>query len=536
MDLQTRLRNFAQELAPSESTKKRVDMCTSQIRKGLEDYFNGRSTFNRIKVLGSIGKKTSVWIDMDIDIVVYFDDVIPPFDNIIETLKCFVKSNYNPNCKETEHAVMFEYGEFSIDLLPATNFVPNCYNYYCDYNDREGTQIQVNNALECLNSNSKLRHKEFSSSLSEAAVGFLKEQDSFTHSLCRLAKYWVMTVPLKGFCPGRSTIMELLAVKAAEETKLEPRQNIIQGFRTFLFIVRKINEQEIFWERYYRKKRIPLDILNKLPYLIDPTNPFNNLLSPKVVQYLEQIKRFANNTLRHLKKAEYNGDQVDQSFTVKEIFFPLSRFQYLFDEGGIYPDFFILGFKKMDLHMPSIKIHSQTAEPTKVKTKVKPFFRMLTSFMCAISDQVKERGKKISHCNDQSDTRFMLSNMEDFIGGDWFDSADEHDERDVSIYIPISRGCTEDVIVVSFDWCLHQASETIGECASDDETDSAEEVFTYDDEECCITKAYKYIISKLCGMDIESQPESSPLIVSCPIMRNRANKKKSKHHKKVNEL
>ncbi|XP_071847659.1 2'-5'-oligoadenylate synthase 3-like [Apostichopus japonicus] len=527
MDLQTRLRNFAQELAPSESSGKEVERCTNQIRQGLEDYCNGKSTFNRLEVVGSIGKKTSLWISMDIDIVVYFDDVVPPFDNIIETLKCFVKSNYDPNCQVTKHAVMFKYGEFFVDLLPATNFVPNYNNY------RGRTQIQVNNVLKCLKSNSNLRHKEFSSSLSGAAVGFLKEQDSFTHSLCRLAKYWAMTVPLKGFCPGRSTIMELLAVKAAEETKIEQRQNIIQGFRTFLFKVRKINELEIFWEHCYTQDWIPLEILDEPPYLMDPTNPFNNLLSPRAVQYLEQLKRFANNTLCRLEKAECNWDQVDQSLAVKKIFFPLSRFQKLVDEGEKYPDFFVLGFKEMELHMPSIKIHSQTAEQTKVKTKVKPFFRMLTSFMCAISDQVKEA---ISCRNVQSVKSVMLSNMEDFIGGDWFDSADEHDERDVSIYIPISRSYTADVIVVSFDWCLQQASETIGECASDDETDSAEGVFTYDDEECCITKAYKYIIRKLCGMDIETQPESSPLIVSCPIMRNRANKKKNKHHNEVNEL
>ncbi|XP_071847656.1 2'-5'-oligoadenylate synthase 1A-like isoform X2 [Apostichopus japonicus] len=437
MSLPARLREVADGLAPSQQTRKRVQKYTDQIRRDLEEYFEDGPTINRIELLGSIGKKTSLWIKMDIDIVIYFNSVTPPFYDVINKLEDLVRSEYGQNYFATNHGIKFKYKEFHVDLLPATNFIPH-------RSKRDDVaKVQVENTLRYLSFHPNLRPDDFSTCLSEAAVDFLKSQDSFTHALCRLAKYWVMTVPIEGYCRGRSYIIELLAVRAADQTAdLECGQNILEGFRKFLFMVRKISEQKAFWEWYYREEMIPSDFLQEAPYLMDPTNPFNNLLIPKVVRYLEKMKRFANRTLRFLKRAE------DQScYRIDRIFLRPSAYEGLMEDASNIPDNYLIGVEVIpSLHIPLLEIRRPGLRPKGIKTLLNVF----SSFVYIVSHELE---LNMNDCEIEYDDKSnVLSCLGQFIGEDCFACNGSLNDRDVSLFLPIGRK-TDSVVIVSFDWC-----------------------------------------------------------------------------------
>ncbi|PIK59860.1 hypothetical protein BSL78_03232 [Apostichopus japonicus] len=206
-------------------------------------------------------------------------------------------------------------------------------------------------------------------------------------------------------------------------------------------MVRKISEQEAFWEWYYREEMIPPDFLQEAPYLMDPTNPFNNLLIPKVVRYLEKMKLFANRTLRFLQNAE------DQSFyRIDRIFLRPSAYEELMEEASHIPDNYLIGVEVFpSLHIPLLVIRTPGLRKKDVKTLVNVF----STFVYIVSHELE---LNMYDCEiEEDDENNVLSCLEEFIGGDWNPSCDSHDDRDVSLFLPIGRQ-TNSVTIVSFDW------------------------------------------------------------------------------------
>merc|ERR550539_944236 len=76
--------------------------------------------------------------------------------------------------------------------------------------------------------------------------------------------------------------MELLAIQAAlQEQEYNSNPSIANAFKRFLEMIRNLQKQCVLFHEtvaYYKKSDIPKDILEQRPLLLDPTNPFNNLL------------------------------------------------------------------------------------------------------------------------------------------------------------------------------------------------------------------------------------------------------------------
>merc|ERR1719242_2696297 len=99
---------------------------------------------------------------------------------------------------------------------------------------------------------------------------------------------------------GRSTIMELLATKAAlEEENNDVSPSHWNAFKRFLEKVEGIKKVNIVFPDYYEENEIPTEIRSQRPLLLDPVNPYNNLLKGecgygygKIISAAENIKEF----------------------------------------------------------------------------------------------------------------------------------------------------------------------------------------------------------------------------------------------------
>merc|ERR1719367_1574250 len=73
--------------------------------------------------------------------------------------------------------------------------------------------------------------------------------------------------------------MELLAVKAGQEDiNNAAYPSLTNAFKRFLEKVNRIKETNIVFTDYYGKAEIPPEIIKQSPLLMDPVNPYNNLL------------------------------------------------------------------------------------------------------------------------------------------------------------------------------------------------------------------------------------------------------------------
>jgi hypothetical protein len=150
----------------------------------------------------------------------------------------------------------------------------------------------------------------------ESSLNFIKSKSKLVHDLARLGKYWAQAVLFKEYVYGKSLIFELMATKAAlnEESQKDP--SICNAFKMFLEMISKIKEQDIVFEDYYKRSEIPNCILIQRPLLVDPSNPYNNLLDKKkenIEKLFDIFSKCAENTLHVLKRG---------STDIQEIFFP----------------------------------------------------------------------------------------------------------------------------------------------------------------------------------------------------------------------
>jgi len=103
--------------------------------------------------------------------------------------------------------------------------------------------------------------------------------------------------------------MELLATKAAiieQDCNLHP--SITNAFKRFLEMICNFRKQNVVFDEtvaYYKMSDVPKDILEQRPILMDPINPYNNLLDIKRNSSLEHpfivYERVADDALKMIR-------------------------------------------------------------------------------------------------------------------------------------------------------------------------------------------------------------------------------------------
>lgn len=305
------LKEFADNLAPSEALVREAGNIIDRLTRYLHNSrFSWSHRINRIVPLGSYAKKSSLRIMMDLDIVIYLNDCHYPFKEFLTELLKYISANeWYSDCKFLGRGLfLIAEGTLHIDLLPATNRVDTSERSRgknARISQYEATLSYIKRSLDPAREGSNQ-----STALSETAVEFVKRKNDQYHcsTVARLAKFWSKTVCIEGFHYGRSSIMEYIAIRSTEIEQRTGRENTLNAFRSFLEEISNPEKLAIFWTDYYPEDSIPRRLKNSRPLLMDPTNPYNNMLNnEKTQQFMLKMATFAGVTLRRLELAEQSA-------------------------------------------------------------------------------------------------------------------------------------------------------------------------------------------------------------------------------------
>jgi hypothetical protein len=224
---------------------------------------------DRTRITGSVEKGTAIKTDYDFDLVIFVNDIELPFINVVEDFEKILRSiNFTvieKNDKKRQIVIKAVKEGINFDICIAINF---------DQNIAE-QRVQVQQIIKVLPNPQKDSY-EYSPSLDESQVKFVKEQSSYAHDLIRLAKYWNKSLFIEEYISGRSSLIELVAIDIAKKQEARGDTSLLIGFESFLMTMISFSNTHIVYERFYPKNSIARKILSQKPLILDPANPFNN--------------------------------------------------------------------------------------------------------------------------------------------------------------------------------------------------------------------------------------------------------------------
>lgn len=311
MDLELEMNAFCNNLVPS----------IKEINEGRNIAFNILSTLkqnskyeiDRTGIFGSVEKNTMIKIDYDFDCVC-FVNVLPPFDDLLKHFEYVLNQTIeykNAIIIRNDKAIHVMINNFKFDIVPAVNFHRNV----------EWQRREIMKRMSILPHPSSNGHL-FGSSLDEIQAQFIREQSEFAHKLMRICKFWDKTLYIPSYFPGRSSMVEIIALYVANiEEKKYSIPFLRRAFGEFLKLMTNIEKINIVFEKFYSKKDVREDIINQSPLILDPSNPYNNFGHHFIVNgnIKEVYQQYASETLFRLELYTSTKD-------INAIFLPQPKF------------------------------------------------------------------------------------------------------------------------------------------------------------------------------------------------------------------
>ena len=335
---------------------------------------------NRTRILGSAGKHTGIWVKMDYDCVVFVNKDPLPWEvdqlneeqqNILEEWEMILDGKVDLEGRR----LVASFKGVDVDLLVGFNAVANQ-----DVTPSSQKQSLLNLVKRRpMNDRVKLS-KAYSFSFSEYSAEFMSKQSGVVHKLVRIVKLWITFSGLiDRRVGGKGIIIEMICVEARK--KIADKNNILEGFRKVLHILQnsssmRINEEETnFLDGTERRKVL------KLPFIIDPANPYNNLLKSKNVPFfLNELQQAAQKTAHKIGKTF--TDKVWKNLMIS-LYIKESAARCGFSRvRSLYIS------EKENVHMPQV---------IKASTSVEAVSDKLMRFICCVAAFIpkKEHGNQI---------------------------------------------------------------------------------------------------------------------------------------------
>jgi len=417
--MEVQLQQLSEMLSPPSSYIDRCKNMSNRLFRIIQ--LHSKFDVDRCRVAGGLEKKTSTALKVDCDLVVFVN--IAP-GNILDTKKA-VLDDWNDillmNTAElTEHdihqtpfSLQFFFGSVPIDLLVAINFSST--------NQRKLALDYIKNS-----SNPTKVSSNMSSELTETSIEFMQSKSKFVHDVARLAKYWSQTVFYTEYVSGRSTIMEMVGVMAAlEEENNSPKPSYQSALKKFLNKIKNISTISLVSTEFYSSDQIPKSIANSIPLILDPTNPYNNLLDIKKSDFIKLLMSCAGNTLEILQ----TGTQ-----DLRIIFFPqpmLYKCPMISSKIGIVSE--VVGWRKSQDSMAQVQIRYHEVDK----------FKHIVDNMLNVYNVVIKNAEAANPSITLADIQEVIKKTSDKMqgrDGNWITCSDEHDQRDVTLKIPL-QGC-----------------------------------------------------------------------------------------------
>lgn len=285
---------------------------------------------------GSLGKNTSV-LRPDVDAIVFLNKKQLPLTDEIEAIVDLLKSKADSlgiipsSITRGSRTVKIEFNNgIEMDLLPACTFAPQV------------VYEQYSKVLECIKSYPE-NYSSYSSSLGDIQLKFLKHQLGTTHQLIRLIKFWYKSLSLDADIYGGSYLMEILCVTVCKES--ETQNSLFTNFKEALqkisnidtlriaFLLEKESNGKLRWKllqegelEQHRNSFSPF-ILERRNFIIDPSNPYNDLFNPKNLTetVLRKLKGHAREMLGRVEMLEsFETNELKIVTTVSDIDFDIN--------------------------------------------------------------------------------------------------------------------------------------------------------------------------------------------------------------------
>ena len=266
----------------------------------------------------------------------------------------------------------------------------------------------------------------------------------FLFQVARLAKFWNSTILYNGSQFRRSYRFELLGVKAGqeEEDHNKDHPSIFRAFRLFLKKVEMIDQQEVIFTDFYDKTKIPDYIAEQRPLLMDPTNPFHNLMVNFDSSAQQLFSQYARESLNRLETVDFPD--------FKGLFQPQPK---LFQAGPEMnlpePVNWLIGSRSRNqFFQPNLKVRKSSLDSDKhALSNIK---KILSAFLFAADLVAQHTGAdKIEF------VKYSIHEaIDDLFHGSrrsWTSSQECHENYDVTFEIPIGREGGE-TLLISSNW------------------------------------------------------------------------------------
>ena len=270
--------------------------------------------------------------------------------------------------------------------------------------------------------------------------------------VARLAKYWNSTIFYSGSQYGRSYIFELLGIKSGQEEEQSNQDDasILRAFRLFLKRVETIDQQKVIFTDFYDKTKIPNHILEQKPLLMDPSNPFNNVMHEFDPSAQQAFSQYARVSLIRLEKVE-RQIQLNHGFPdFKSLFQPQPILIQVGPEMKLLkPEKWLIGSRSRNqFFQPNLEVRKSSLDTDRhALSNIKKILSAFL-FVADLEAQHKEADKK------EFAKESIQETIDDLFYGSrrsWTSSQDRHDNYDVTFEIPIGREGGE-TLMVSSNW------------------------------------------------------------------------------------
>ncbi|CAL8081646.1 unnamed protein product [Orchesella dallaii] len=284
------------EHRPTEAHAKKCQEITLSVVSLLEEKM-GSGISGHVMVAGSFGKGTALANLSDYDIVIFFNNLEPPFWKILQTMEAILKGNavmfrgFKWKIRSSIH-LSFDIDGVQFDLAPAAQLDHNFqWTQWTCFAPNLLTPSPSQQYVKTLQKMAQMPYPEttsymYSTSLSIDSVIFVQRQWPFIHSLIRLAKYWAHQVNISGgLLRGRSLLIETVAIHASYSLNysdlIDSTCNLHKAFIKFLEFFSDARNMRLYVFINYQQSAIPSYIYSQKPLVLDTVNPYNNLVGPR---------------------------------------------------------------------------------------------------------------------------------------------------------------------------------------------------------------------------------------------------------------
>lgn len=352
------IRKYVEYLVPTEEEikngKRQMDKVFEYLRKSR------LYSIDRARLVGSVGKKTSVRNLLDFDCVLF----VNPFSkkgkkvkihNVVENFKDILleetdlkKADFKKNPKKNAVVLMFSFENVGFDISVAINEVSSL---------GSGDRVSQKQGTSFLRNpdNKSVSEIGRSVSLSEMNIEHAATKSSFAHQIARLAKFWNKTIQLQlevsdSYVGGRSSVIELVAFAAAEEEENTGSNSHLNAFKIFLQKIKSIKSLALSHDEFWKQQEIPFSLPPNLPYLLNPSDPSNDMLKDISEEILdlfskhatETMKRLESNNLKQLFEMQplWHQSKINnwQPSSLRLDFNQSDPINFMFDDGGKHRD------------------------------------------------------------------------------------------------------------------------------------------------------------------------------------------------------